>query len=149
MRRLPRRRVPDTSKKHSDPKEECKIEPDNIIMDNATITMEEYKKWMCDDTGQGLVQPEIPATTNFELKGHILYALKHIPFYRKDNADANKHIDEVNNIVDYFHVSNVPRETVLLRVLLITFKGEAKEWIKSLPHRVITTWEKLQEEFIQ
>ena len=86
------------------------------------ISMEEYKKRMREDTRPGLVKSTNPATKNFELKGHILARLKDIPVY----GIAYKHIDEVNDIADYFNIPNVPCETVLFRMLPITFKGEAK-----------------------
>ena len=78
------------------------------MADIAYISMEAYKKRIRVDTGPGLVQPEILATTNFELKGHILVQLKDIPFYEKDHEDAYKHIDEVNDIANYFKIPNVP-----------------------------------------
>ena len=78
---------------------------------------------MCEDTGPGLVQPAIPNIASFELKRHIRAQLKGIPFYGKDHEDAYKHIDEVNDIADYFDIPNIPCETVLLRKLLVTLKG--------------------------
>ncbi|XP_052624901.1 uncharacterized protein LOC128132394 [Lactuca sativa] len=89
-----------------------------------------------------------PATGTFELKGHILALLKEIPFTGKDHEDAYKHLDEVNDVADYFNVPNVPRETQLLHMLPVTLKGAAKDWLKSLPPRSITTWAQLKEEFI-
>lgn len=114
----------------------------------AEMTMEEYKKWMRDNRS-GLVQPEIPNTTNFELKGHILSILKYIPFYRKVHKDAYRHIDKVNDITNYFNVPNVPPEMVLFGKLLVNFKGEEKDCLKALPCGSVTTWEKLRQEFIQ
>ena len=74
--------------------------------------------------------------------------LNGILFYRKYHEDAYKNIDEVNDVVDYFNISNVPRETVLLRMLPVTFKGAAKDWLKALPSGKITTWAQMHEEFI-
>ena len=112
------------------------------------VPMGEWKKRMRDDTGPGLVQPAIPATATFELKGHILAQLKEIPFHGRDHEDAYKHLDEVNDVADYFNVPNVPREVQLLRMLPVTFKGVAKDWLKSLPPGSVTTWAKMKEEFI-
>ena len=112
------------------------------------MSMGAYKKRIREDMGLGLVQPAIPATATFELKGHILTALKDIPFFGKDHEDAFKHLDEVNDIADYFNVPNVTRNTVLLRMLPITFKGAAKEWLKALPPGTITTWAQLREQFL-
>ncbi|XP_023771140.1 uncharacterized protein LOC111919779 [Lactuca sativa] len=52
------------------------------------------------------------------------------------------------DIADYFHMPNVPRDTVLLRMLPVTFKRSTKEWLKSLPPGSIITWQKMREEFI-
>ncbi|XP_023757312.1 uncharacterized protein LOC111905824 [Lactuca sativa] len=103
---------------------------------------------MCDDTGPGLVQPTIPATATFELKGHILTQLKEIPFYGKYHEDAYKHMDEVNDVADYIIVPNLPHETQLLRMLPVTFKGATRDWLESLPPGSVTTWAKMKEEFV-
>ena len=59
------------------------------------MMMEEYKGKMCNDNEPGLVPPEIPTMTNFELKGHILSMLNDIPFSGKDHEDAFRHIEAV------------------------------------------------------
>ncbi|XP_023741082.1 uncharacterized protein LOC111889173 [Lactuca sativa] len=115
----------------------------------ADLSMEAYKKRVRDDTGLGLMQPTIPATATFELKGHILTALKEVPFPGKDHEDAYKHLDEVNEIAGYFNIPNVPRETVLLRILPVTFKGAAKDWLKALPPGAVTTWARMHELFLE
>ncbi|KAL7584927.1 hypothetical protein Lser_V15G44247 [Lactuca serriola] len=112
------------------------------------MAMGDYKKRIRDDVGLSLVHPTIPANATFELKGHILTALKDIPFYEKDHEDAFKHLDEVNDIADYFNTPNIPRETALLRMLPVTFKGVAKDWLKALPPGTITTWAQLHERFL-
>ncbi|XP_052626819.1 serine/threonine-protein kinase AtPK2/AtPK19 [Lactuca sativa] len=96
---------------------------DNTMANIDEVPMGEWKKRIRDDTGPGLVQPVIPATATFELKGHILAQIKEIPFYGKDHEDDYKHLDEVND-------------------------GAAKDWLKSLPPGSITTWAKMKEEFI-
>ena len=98
---------------------------------------------------QVLFNPAIRATTNFELKGHILAQLKDIPFYGKDHKDTYKHIDEVNEIAEYFNIPNVPRKTVQLMMLPVAFKGTTNDWLKALPPVSITTWPNMHGEFIQ
>lgn len=77
---------------------------------------------MCNNNGSSIVPPEVPTTTNFELKVHILAMLKDIPLYGKYHEDSYKHIDEVLDIANYINVRNVPRESVLLRMLPVTLK---------------------------
>ena len=112
------------------------------------MNLEAYKKRIREDIDPRLVQLAIPTTATFELKGHILSAIKDIPFSGKDHEDAYKHFDEVNDITDYFNILNVPRETVLFRMLSVTFKGTTKDWLKALPPCIITIWAQMREEFI-
>lgn len=96
---------------------------------------------MCEDNAPGLVRPEVPVAKNFELKSHILNMLQDIPFFGKDHEDAFKHIDEVLEIADYFSILNVTKDAVMLRA--------AKDWLKYLQSRTITTCANLREQFTQ
>ena len=78
------------------------------MTDIADMTMEAYKKRIREDIGLGLIHPVIPSTATFELKGDILSALKDIPISVKEHEDSYKHLDEVNDIADYFNLLNVP-----------------------------------------
>ena len=138
----------DTEPEFEEHTSEPENEPRNEMAAIEEMSMGAYKKRIRDDMGPGLVQPAIPATATFELKGHILTALKDIPFFGKDHEDAFKHLDKVNDIADYFNVPNVNRNIVLLRMLPITFKGAAKEWLKALPPGTITTWAQMREQFL-
>lgn len=129
-------------------KKEIKSEVEEMA-DIKIMTMGDYKKRIREDNGPGLVPPEIPAERSFELNGNILSMLKDIPFARKEYEDAFKHIDRVKDIANYFNVLDVPRESVLLRMLLVTFTSEAKVWLKSLMPGSITTWENLHYAFIE
>ena len=71
-------KVEDYEIKAPESEKESETELEEEMSNIANISMGEYKRRMCDDT----VHPTIPATTNFELKGHILVQLKDIPFYR-------------------------------------------------------------------
>lgn len=102
------------------------------MVDITTMMIDEYKWRVHNDNGPGLVPPAIPAAINFELKGHILAILKYIPFSGKGYEDAFKHIDEVLEIANYFNVSDVSRDAVLLRMLPLTLVGDEKIWLKSL-----------------
>lgn len=119
------------------------------MVDIFDMSMQAYKRRMHEDTRPGLVEPTIPDTTSFKLKGNILAQLIDIPFYGKDHEEAYKHIDEVNDVADYFKISNIPRKTVLLRMLPVTLKGATKDQPNTLPPGTITTWAQMCEEFIQ
>ena len=51
-------------------------------------------------------------------------------------------------ISHYFNAPNVSEDAVMLRLLPVTLKGEAKEWLKSLPFGAITTSNDFKTEFI-
>lgn len=90
------------------------------------MMMEEYKMRPGDDNRSGPVPPEILTATIFEIKGPNLSMLMNIPFSRQNYEDAFKHIDEVLDISNYFHVPKFSRDVVLLTMLLVTFIGDAK-----------------------
>lgn len=53
------------------------------IADITIMTIEEYKRRVCNDNGPGLVPPAISTATNFELKCHILTMLNEKPFFQE------------------------------------------------------------------
>lgn len=129
--------------------EDGKSEPDNTMGDIITMMMKEYNRHMQDDNGSGLMPLEILAATNFQLEGHILSMLKDISFFEKNHEDVYKPIDEVLEIKNYFNILNATKDAVMLRLLLVTQKDATKGWLKSLPPKAITTWEKVKTKFIQ
>ena len=74
--------------------------------------------------------------------------LKELPFFGKEHEDACEHIEEVVEISNYFHAPNISKDAVILWLLPFTLKGEAKEWLKSLPFGAITTWADFKTDFI-
>lgn len=106
--------------------------------------MEDYNQCIRDDSDSGLVPPEIPATKNFEIKAHILNLLKDITFVGKEHEDAYKQIDEVLEIANYFNISNVTKDMVMLGLLPVVLNDSTKDWLKSLALGDITTWENLR-----
>lgn len=132
----------------SDLEEKIKTEIDEMA-DITTMTMEEYKRRMCNDNSTGFAPPTIPVVTSFELKGHILLMLKDIPFFGKDHEDAFRHIDKLLDITNYFKVPNVTRDAVLLRMLPVALTRDAKIWLQLLAPGTITTWTNLCNAFIE
>lgn len=52
--------------------------------------------------------------------------VKDILFTGKEYEDAFKHIDELKDIANCYIIPNVPRESVLLKMLLVTFTMKIK-----------------------
>lgn len=123
-------------------------EPKKMV-DITTMKMEEYNRRMRDDNRSRLMRPKIPLATKFDVKGHMLNMLNDIPFFGKDHEDAHKHIDEAIEISNYFNILNVTKVVVMLRIPPVTLKEAKKTWLKSLPPRVVTTWDNVRTEYIQ
>ena len=83
----------DTEPEFEEHTSEPENKPRNEMAAIEEMSMGAYKKRIREDVGPGLVQLAIPATATFELKWHILTALKDIPFFGKDHEDAFKHLD--------------------------------------------------------
>ncbi|XP_023746957.1 uncharacterized protein LOC111895073 [Lactuca sativa] len=103
---------------------------------------------MREDTGPGLVQPTLPTNANLKLKGHILAQLKELPFYGKDYEDAYKHLEEVNDIADYFNVPNVARKTVFASYVTRYIQGGRERLAKITSSQIHYYSDKMKEEFI-
>lgn len=101
--------------------------------DVAYLTLEEYAIYTPKDIGPGLVRPTIPPTTNFELKGQFPKYAKRITFLWERSQRYKQACRRVLEIVDYFNISRVTKDVVMLRMLLITFKYATKIQVKSLP----------------
>lgn len=54
----------------------------------------------------------------------------------------------MHGITNYFHIPKVTKDAVILQIFLITFKGKAKEWIKSILIILVMKWEELNKSFI-
>lgn len=84
-------------------------ESDNTMGDITKMIMKEYRMRIRDDNGSRIMIPKIPATVDFELKGHILNMLKDITFFGKNHEVVYKNIKEVLEIENYFNVPNVSK----------------------------------------
>ncbi|GKG20588.1 hypothetical protein Tco_0380389 [Tanacetum coccineum] len=60
--------------------------------------------------GSGVVRPKINDKTHFELKGHYLKELCENTFSDSEHDDVNKHIENVLEIIDLFHIPEVTQD---------------------------------------
>ncbi|GJW36440.1 hypothetical protein Tco_0059360 [Tanacetum coccineum] len=65
-----------------------------------------------------------------------------------NNEDANKHIEKVLKIVDLFHVPNITKDPLMLRVFPISLTEAASHWLRNEPTGLIKTWEDLKIKFL-
>nr|GEW18287.1 hypothetical protein [Tanacetum cinerariifolium] len=65
-----------------------------------------------------------------------------------DHEDANEHNEKVLEIVDLFHVSNITKDQLMLRVFPISLTEDASRWLRNKPSGLIKTWEDLKTKFL-
>ncbi|GJZ44635.1 hypothetical protein Tco_0591890 [Tanacetum coccineum] len=96
-------------------------EEETIII--LTETMEQYTSKTRGNFGSGVVRPKINDKNHFELKGQYLKELCENTFSDSEHDDLNKHIKNVLEIIDLFHIAeevilfcnepNVPTRQIL------------------------------------
>ncbi|GJU96397.1 hypothetical protein Tco_1321153 [Tanacetum coccineum] len=102
-------------------------------------TMEQYMSKTRTDYGSGVDRPKIEEKDSFELKGQFFKELRENTFSGSDNEDANEHIEKVLKIVDLFHVPNITKDQLMLRVFPISLTGAASRWLRNEPTGSIKT----------
>ncbi|GJX91598.1 hypothetical protein Tco_0344924 [Tanacetum coccineum] len=110
--------------------------------------MEQYMSNTRTDYGSGVARPKIYNKDQFELKGYFLKELRENTFSGSDNEDANEHIKKVLEIVDLFHVPNITKDQLMLRVFPISLTRAASRWLRNEPTGSIKTWEDLKTKFL-
>ncbi|GJZ74163.1 hypothetical protein Tco_0638309 [Tanacetum coccineum] len=116
--------------------------------ESTAETMEQYMSKSRTDYGSGVARPKIDNKDQFELKGQFLKELRENTFSGSDNEDANKHIENVLEIVDLFHVPNITVDQLMLRDFLISLTGAVSRWLRNEPTGSIKTWEDLKTKFL-
>ncbi|GJY00159.1 hypothetical protein Tco_0357177 [Tanacetum coccineum] len=107
-------------------------------------TTEQYMSKTRTDYGSGVARPKIEGKDSFELKGQFLKELRENTFSGSDNEDANEHNEKVLDVVDLFHVPNITKDQLMLRVFPISLTGAASRWLRNEPTGSIKTWEDLK-----
>ncbi|GJR92628.1 uncharacterized mitochondrial protein-like protein [Tanacetum coccineum] len=80
--------------------------------------------------------------------GQFLKELRDNTFSGSEHEDANEQIKKVLEIVNLFHIPNVTRDQIMLRVFLVSLTGSARRWLRNEPAGSITTWEVLKTKFL-
>ncbi|GJS40831.1 xylulose kinase-1 [Tanacetum coccineum] len=111
-------------------------------------SMEQYMSKTRTNYGSGVARPKIEEKDSFELKGQFLKELRENTFNGSDNVDANEHIEKVLEIVDLFHVPNITKDQLMLRVFLISLTRATSHWLRNEPTGSIKTWEDLKTKFL-
>lgn len=91
-----------------------------------------------------------PVTVNkFEINPGLLRELKANQFAGKYNEDANKHLKNFFVICETTKVDGNSEEAKRLRLFPFSLTDDAKEWFDSLPAGSITTWNEMEDKFLE
>lgn len=91
-----------------------------------------------------------PVTVNkFEINPGLFRELREMQFGGRQTEDANKHLTNFMELCETVKVDGNTDEAKKLRLFPFSLKDEAKEWLNSLPQGSITTWNDLEDKFLQ
>ncbi|GJV01864.1 hypothetical protein Tco_1335433 [Tanacetum coccineum] len=108
-------------------------------VDISALTMEQYIALIPDDIKPGLVNPKISDDIKFEINANFMRELRRKLFASTDDEDSYEHVHTVLEIIDFFHLSSVTHDVIMLKVFPVTLKGRALRWKNRLPAGTITT----------
>ncbi|XP_073219415.1 uncharacterized protein [Cicer arietinum] len=91
-----------------------------------------------------------PVTVNkFEVSPSLLRELKEIHFSGKHNEDTNRHLTNFFELCEIVKVDGCSEEGKMLRLFPFSLKDDAKKWLNSFPAGSITTWDDLEDTFLE
>jgi len=91
-----------------------------------------------------------PVTVNkFEINPGLLRELKENQYAGKYNEDANKHLKSFFVLCETAKVQGHSEEAKRLRLFPFTIADVAYEWFDSLPAGSITTWNEMEDKFLE
>lgn len=92
---------------------------------------------------------QLPNTTaaHYEIKSSTIQMLP--PFHGLTHDDPYKHLNEFLEICSTVRIQNFTNEALMLRLFPFSLKDKAKHWLNSLPANSITTWDQLQQRFLE
>ncbi|XP_073225625.1 uncharacterized protein [Cicer arietinum] len=91
-----------------------------------------------------------PVTINkFEVSPAIFRELKEIHFAGKHNKDTDRHLTNFFELCETVKVDGCSEEGKMLRLFPFSLKDDAKEWLNSFPANSITTWDDLEDKFLE
>ncbi|GJS00708.1 putative ribonuclease H-like domain-containing protein [Tanacetum coccineum] len=113
----------------SDLKDQFKEEETESMVE----TIEEYICKTRGDYGSGFSRPKIDGKAHCKLKGQFLKELCDNTFSGSDHEDVNEHIEKVLEIVDLFHILEIPQDQIMIRAFPIF-----KELLMRCPQHYLT-----------
>ncbi|KAG9444759.1 hypothetical protein H6P81_016099 [Aristolochia fimbriata] len=112
-------------------------------------TMEDYVTQSPNTNRTSIITPTVHAN-NLDFKPQLLVMLQtHYQFSGLANEDPNDHLERFLDLCATFKYNGVSDDAARLRLFKFTLAGRAKTWLNTLPAGSITTWEDLQETFLE
>ncbi|XP_073225695.1 uncharacterized protein [Cicer arietinum] len=91
-----------------------------------------------------------PVTVNkFEVISALLQELKEIHFSGKHKDDANRHLTNFFELCETVKRNGCSEEGKMLRLFPFSLKDDTKEWLNSFPTDSITTWDDIEDKFLE
>ena len=91
-----------------------------------------------------------PVTINkFEISPALYQELREIHFAGRHNEDANRHLPNFFELCETVKVDGLSEESKKLKLFPFSLIDDAKEWFLSFPADSITTWDDLEDKFLE
>ncbi|KAK8923616.1 hypothetical protein KSP39_PZI019737 [Platanthera zijinensis] len=131
---------------------EEQVEPNEQVDQNVQpnvprMTCRDYNTPLRGGLHFSIARPTI-AANNFKIDSTIMQLIQHNKFGGLNNEDANSHLRSFLEICDMYKVNGASSEAIQLMLFPFSLEGKAKDWLNSLPHGSITTWEQLVDKFL-
>ena len=98
---------------------------------------------------QSSIQIPLIDVDYFEIQPEMIQLLKaSVQFSGLPNDDPNEHIGNFLEICDLCKYNGVSDDAIRLRLFTFSLRDRAKNWLRSLPPRSITTWDELAQKFL-
>jgi hypothetical protein len=95
-----------------------------------------------------ITTPDIQAES-FEVSPSLLNLITRELFGGSAQEDASMHLHDFIEICDMQKFKYVENDVLKLKLFPFSLRGEAKEWLHSLPAASIKSWDDLREAFIK
>ena len=95
-----------------------------------------------------ITRPNVEAN-NFELKPALLSMVQQNQFGGAYTEDPNLHLEIFLQYCDTLKLHNVSPDAIRLRLFPFSLRDKARAWLHSLPTGSITTWEQMEQCFLE
>ena len=91
-------------------------------------------------------KPPEPAVEYQIPMGHVKRVME-IPFLGDGSKSALEHLDFIESLWSLFKLAGIPQDDVKVKLLYLSFSGNARIWFKSLEEEYMNDWKNLKKAF--